>query len=265
MPAAFVPDIRRFAELDSTNRYLLDLAREGAPAGVVVAADHQTAGRGRRGRTWEAPSGANLLVSMLLRPALTVDERYLASAAVTLAAMDALGRVEPELAGLVRVKWPNDLLGPGGAKLAGVLAEADLSGGGTGTGEGQSGAIVVGIGLNVGWPGEGDEGPLGVEATSLSRLAGRPVDRDAVFDALVDAVVLRAADLESPAGRRRLAGDLKASCSTLGTRVRVELADGRFEGVATDLTPEGHLVVVADGVSRIVVAGDVVHLRSAGA
>ena len=58
-------DVRRFAEVDSTNRVLADLARGGAPEGVVVVADHQTAGRGRLGRTWEAPAGSSLLVSLL--------------------------------------------------------------------------------------------------------------------------------------------------------------------------------------------------------
>ncbi|MGH9018808.1 MAG: biotin--[acetyl-CoA-carboxylase] ligase, partial [Acidimicrobiales bacterium] len=58
------PDVRRFAELDSTNRYLLDQARDGAATGLVVVAGHQTAGRGRLGRRWEAPAGANLLASV---------------------------------------------------------------------------------------------------------------------------------------------------------------------------------------------------------
>ncbi len=70
MPGPRFTDIRRFDTIDSTNRYLLEEARAGAPEGVVAVADHQTAGRGRLGRRWEAPAGANLLVSVLLRPDL---------------------------------------------------------------------------------------------------------------------------------------------------------------------------------------------------
>ncbi len=83
-------DVRRFASIDSTNRYLLDEARAGAKEGVVAVADHQTAGRGRLGRTWQAPSGANLLLSVLLRPSVPADERHLVTAAVALAATDAI-------------------------------------------------------------------------------------------------------------------------------------------------------------------------------
>jgi BirA family biotin operon repressor/biotin-[acetyl-CoA-carboxylase] ligase len=68
-------------------------------------------------------------------------------------------------------------------------------------------------------------------------------------------------DLRTPAGRARQAGDFQDHCATLGTRVQIELAGDRFEGTATGLTPEGHLVVDVGGVSRIVVAGDVVHVR----
>jgi BirA family biotin operon repressor/biotin-[acetyl-CoA-carboxylase] ligase len=67
--------------------------------------------------------------------------------------------------------------------------------------------------------------------------------------------------LADPTGRHRLASDLAAQCTTIGASVRVDLPDGSFEGLATGLTPEGHLVVDVDGVQRTVVAGDVVHVR----
>ncbi len=123
MPGSRFTDIRRFDSIDSTNRYLLDEARRGAPDGVVAVADHQSAGRGRLGRSWEAPPGSNLLLSVLLRPDLPVGDRHLASAAVALAAAEAVDAVTGVRVG---IKWPNDLLGPDGRKLAGVLAEADL-------------------------------------------------------------------------------------------------------------------------------------------
>ncbi len=120
-------DIRWFAELDSTNRVAADLARAGAPDGVVVGADHQTAGRGRRGRTWESHPGASLLVSVILRPAPA-----LVTLAAGVAAAEACGASD------VGLKWPNDLM-LGDAKLGGILSEL--------VGD----AAVVGLGLNLSW------------------------------------------------------------------------------------------------------------------
>jgi len=252
-------DIRRFDSIDSTNRYLLDQARDGAPHGVVAVADHQTAGRGRLGRAWEAPPGSNLLVSVLLRVDLPAGSRHLASAAVALAATEAIGAETEVVPG---IKWPNDLLAPDGRKLAGVLAEADLSG----PPEHGFPPIVVGIGINVGWPLSDDDLPeeLVGSATSLYQETGGIVDRSALLHALLAALDARVAPLSTSEGRAGQASELRQRCVTIGRRVRVELAGGQLEGTATDVTDEGHLVVAtADGV-KTVVAGDVVHLRPAG-
>ena len=117
-------DIHQLDEVGSTNTYVREQARQGAPAGLVAVADHQTAGRGRLDRRWESPPGANLLVSFLLRPGCGAGAVHLCAGAVALAGADAcreVAGVEPVL------KWPNDLL-LDGAKLAGVLAEAEFAG-----------------------------------------------------------------------------------------------------------------------------------------
>jgi BirA family transcriptional regulator, biotin operon repressor / biotin---[acetyl-CoA-carboxylase] ligase len=262
MPGTRFTDIRRFDSLDSTNRYLLDEARAGAGEGVVAVAEHQSAGRGRLGRRWEAPSGTNLLVSVLLRPPLPAEMRHLASAVVGLAAVDAAAPLGLELG----LKWPNDILAGDGRKLAGVLAEADLTpdpAAGDRPTEGLSAPIVVGIGINVNWPATDADLPddLVGAATSLRQQTGGPVDRSDLLEALLQALEPRVAALGSPSGRRGQADDLRARCTTIGTRVRVELADGRFEGLACDVTPEGHLVVETARTTRTVIAGDVVHVR----
>jgi BirA family biotin operon repressor/biotin-[acetyl-CoA-carboxylase] ligase len=149
-PPGRFTDVRWFAELDSTNRLAADLARAGAADGVVVGADHQTAGRGRRGRTWESRPGASLLVSVVLRPA---------PALVTLAAGVAAAEACETVAGVeVGLKWPNDLL-VAGAKVGGILSEL------------VAGAAVVGLGVNLSWA------PAG--AAEL----GAEVYRDALLDA----------------------------------------------------------------------------------
>jgi len=250
-------EVRRFPELDSTNRYLLDEARAGAPEGLVVTAAHQTAGRGRLGRRWEAPPGANLLASVLLRPTLPLEQLHLCTVAMALAARAAAAAVagiEPVL------KWPNDVM-VGERKLAGILAEAI------------PGAVVVGIGVNVAWPppdggpGSDQVPPALRSATSLWREARGPgpqilPDVGVLLDVLLDELGDRLNDLADTEGRRRLASDYRRVCTTVGREVTVSLSgDETVTGTALDITVEGHLLVDIGACIRTITAGDVVHLR----
>jgi len=221
-----------------------------------VVAEHQRAGRGRLGRRWEAPPGRNLLVSILLRPSMPAEQRHLCTAVVALAAAEACRRVsgvDPDL------KWPNDLV-VGTGKLAGVLAEV--------VGAEPDPAVVVGIGVNCGWPAPDDasgEPPLPDalrgSATSLWRESGRRADPAEVLEALLVDLEPRLADLQEPAGRRRQAADFRRACATVGSTVRVDLDGETVTGVALDVTAEGHLIVDVGACLRTIVAGDVVHLR----
>lgn len=222
------------AAVDSTNRVVLDHARSGHPEGLVAVAGFQRSGRGRHGRTWEAPAGSSLLASVLLRPDLAPDRRHLAVAAVSLAACDAGERVAGLRPGL---KWPNDLV-VGDAKLGGVLAEVEGDG------------VVVGLGLNVA---AGAPWPPG--ATCLDAAAGRPVDIDELLEAFLAALSRRYGDWTA------VASEYRRDCTTIGRTVRVELADERFTGTAADVTDDGHLLVDVGMCVRTVTAGDVVHLR----
>ena len=252
-------EVRWFGEIDSTNRYLMEEAGHGAAEGVVAVADHQTAGRGRLGRTWVAPPGASLLVSILLRPPLALDELHLASVAVGLSAVDACtarARVTPDL------KWPNDLLADG-RKVAGILAEAEPPAPADKEDDGSARpAVVVGIGLNVNWPAELPP-ELSGSAVALNHLTGRPVDRVRLLVALLRGLEGRRVLMDTAEGRRQLASEYRRRCSTIGREVRVELADETFTGTATDITDQGHLMVETAVCLREVAAGDVVHLRPA--
>jgi BirA family biotin operon repressor/biotin-[acetyl-CoA-carboxylase] ligase len=239
-------EIRHVASIDSTNRLLLDEARAGAPDGVVVVADHQTAGRGRRGRTWEAAPGSALLVSVLLRPSVPPERLARCTLAGALALADAVAAATHGgvAAGL---KWPNDLV-VGDRKLAGLLAEADLVGAAVR-------AVVVGAGCNL----TEDAFPpdLATTATSVAAEAGCAIDREDVLAAFLDALDVRLGDPDGviAAARERSA--------TLGRRVQVDLGGGRaLAGTADNLTDTGALVVRDDaGRSHRVAVGDVVHLR----
>jgi BirA family biotin operon repressor/biotin-[acetyl-CoA-carboxylase] ligase len=227
--------IRWLAETDSTNRLASDLTREGAGQGLVVIADHQTAGRGRLDRRWEAPAGSALLLSVVVDPMdLPLGRWHLLTAAVGLAARDAAAAVG---AGWPQLKWPNDLL-VGDRKLAGILAEA--------VGD----SVVIGVGCNV------TSAPPA--AVCLEELSGAPVDRVALVAALLES-------LDGRVGRwEQVAADYRERCATVGQRVRVETGSGVSEGDALSIDDAGALVVrFSDGV-RPIHAGDVVHLRPGG-
>ena len=241
-------DVRRFASLPSTNDWLLERAQDGAPAGIVAVADHQSAGRGRMGRRWDAPPGRCLLVSVLLRPVAPLAGLFTCTAAVALATSDAcrlLTGVEPG------VKWPNDLV-IGDEKVAGVLAESDGAAPG---GRPGSVAVVVGIGCNLDWHPPG--------ATSLAAHAKAPVGRDELLEAMLGGVAARVGLLDTEAGRRATLAELRLRCVTLGRTVRVESSVGTVVGVARDLDGDGRLVVATAAGDVAVAAGDVVHLRPA--
>ncbi len=232
-------DVRWLDEVDSTNRYALDEARAGTPAGLVVVAEHQTAGRGRLGRTWVAPPGASLLMSVLLRPDLPVEARHLVVVAGALAMAEA---VEAETGVRAGLKWPNDLL-VGDRKLAGILAEA--------TGD----AVVVGIGVNLHWE---DVPPELTEiATACNLEGGRPTTPEAVLTGFLAGYAARLADLD------RTRADYEARLMTVGRRVRVEQAATVLVGEARGIDASGHLLVRTDaGDDETVAVGDVVHLRA---
>ncbi len=252
-PGGLWTDIRVVAETGSTNADVLALARSGAAEGLVIAAEAQTAGRGRQGRAWVSLPGAALTFSVLLRPgSVPPSARGWVPLLVGVATATAMGSVT----GLaVRLKWPNDVLASDG-KLAGILAE-------------QSGtAIAVGIGINV--LGRGEDLPVPT-ATSLELHGAGQTDRNELLAGILrqlDSWYARWAGTAAagPPGDAEASG-LRAGylrlCATIGRQVRVELPGARFlTGTAAGVDVAGQLLVrSAGGELTAVSAGDVVHVR----
>jgi BirA family biotin operon repressor/biotin-[acetyl-CoA-carboxylase] ligase len=254
------------AHVGSTNDEARRLARAGAPEGTLVVADHQTAGRGRLDRRWEAPPGTSLLLSLLFRPPLAPQQVQQLTMVCGLAAVDAIEAQTGLQAGL---KWPNDVL-VGESKVGGILTEVILAGQ-------QVDYAVVGIGLNVNLdPGRLPDDLLAA-ATSLARQLGRPVPRLPLLWALLRAVESRYLALK---GGRSPQAEWAARLVTLGRPVTVTaaarpaplaaglapapLATGPHdrppvvEGVAEGVDANGALLVrLADGRLETVMAGDV--------
>lgn len=235
----------------STNVALARLAREGAPHGLVLATDHQTAGRGRLGREWHTPPRVALTFSVLVRPSRGESRHWswlpLLTGLAVVEAVDEVGGPRCVL------KWPNDVLHEG-RKLGGLLAEVVETPAGP--------AAVLGVGVNVST--RPDELPVPT-ATSLAA-AGPPPDRAGLLRAVLGrlgALYLRW-EAEPERAEGWMAHRYAERCDTLGRRVRAELP-GRepLEGVATGLDASGALLVRTTTGLRAVNAGDVVHLRAA--
>ncbi len=225
----------------STNAVVAQRARAGAPEWLVVATEHQTAGRGRLDRVWETPDRAALTFSVLLRPAAPGAEWPWLPLLAGLAVVGAL-REHGVATGL---KWPNDVV-VDGAKVAGILVERVD----TPTGP----AAVLGIGLNVSQSRE--ELPVPT-ATSVLLATGTAPDRTALLDSLLTALHGTYAAWSAGGGAQVRSAYVEA-CVTIGQQVRVELpGGGTLTGVAGDVDTGGRLLVAGTPVA----AGDVVHVR----
>ncbi|MEV4636255.1 biotin--[acetyl-CoA-carboxylase] ligase [Actinoplanes sp. NPDC049548] len=247
-------------ETGSTNADVAEAARNGAAEGLVVVAERQVTGRGRRDRQWVSPARAGLTLSVLLRPGLADADRGWRPAPqrawgwlpllAGVALMEAVQRVAEVDASL---KWPNDLLLEQG-KAAGILAEV------------AGDAVVVGVGLNVTTRPEELPETTGLPATSLRVAGAKSTDRDPLLRALLRGFARWYGGWRETGGDAELCGLLGAyrrGCSTLGRDVRVLLPEGgELTGAATTVDGDGQLVVrTADGVERRVSAGDVLHVR----
>jgi BirA family transcriptional regulator, biotin operon repressor / biotin---[acetyl-CoA-carboxylase] ligase len=237
-------------ETGSTNEDLIAAAKAGAPEGAVLAAERQTRGRGRLGRSWLSEPGGALTFSVLLRPQAVPQAARGWLPLLTGVAVVAGIRAQTGLD--LGLKWPNDVLA-GNAKVAGILAE-------------QSGdAVVVGTGLNVAGSPAGL--PAGLPATSLTDLGAASVNRSALLAAILRELehwYLRWA-MARPAGdpvSSGLRAEYLRRCSTIGRDVQVELPGGAIvSGRACDVDGTGRLLVAGDDGVQPVSSGDVVHVR----
>lgn len=234
-----------FVHLDviaSTNDHARRLALSGAPHGTVVAAERQTAGRGRQGRAWHAPASRSLTLSALVRLAPAALEPL--PLAVAVAVCEACEAVAPVRC---RIKWPNDVWIER-RKIAGVLIEARP----------QESWVVIGIGLNVNTGQDELPQELQESAGSLRIAAGRPVDRGATLAALLARLAAWVARLGEPAA---VATAFRERDALHGERIAWLASGVRHEGEARGIEDDGALVVFTDDGGRVRLDAGEVHLQ----
>jgi BirA family biotin operon repressor/biotin-[acetyl-CoA-carboxylase] ligase len=246
--------VRVFEELDSTNTEAWRWIEEGAEEGSLVIADQMTAGRGRWGRKWLTAPGKQLLVSLVLRRAPSLDRAGLLTTAAGVACAEAIENVARLSA---TIKWPNDV-NIGGRKVAGILVETRTSGD-------RGDAVVVGIGINSSF--RSGELPAEISHTASSiaiecERRGRAVpSRLAVLVELLALLERAHSDVsERPDDLLARASDRS---EVLGRDVTIRFSDGRvIEGRAVGLLPTGALEISSGGSTTSVDGGEIERLRT---
>lgn len=231
----------------STNTEALELAEAGAPGWTVVAAGHQTEGKGRLGRRWVEAPGKALLMSVLLRPPIAPEEAPLLSLLAAAAMADACRQLSGAPVGC---KWPNDLV-IGDRKVGGVLAEARV----------EAGAVthvVIGTGVNVGMQAEDFPEDLRKTATSLA-VEGQIVHPALLVRGYLER--LRSGIRPEPGFASGVLAAYRKRCVSLRRSVRATTTDGvEVEGLAVDVDPRGGLVIEAHDGRHVVAFGEIAHL-----
>ena len=237
-----------YSEITSTNDVAARLAESGAEEGLLVAADAQRAGRGRRGRDWASPPAAGIYATVLLRPPDGIVPLVTIAAGVALA-----DGIEAATGLRVRLKWPNDILAADDSrsvtprKIAGILAEG-------GTAPDRT-WVVLGFGINV-LPGAYPP-DIAARATSLEAELGRPVDRGRLLVECLAALADRYAELRHSQAARLLGAWRRRAASTLGRRVEWDRNGRTYLGIARDIDEAGALLVQTDGGLERVISGEV--------
>lgn len=236
--------LKSFDVIDSTNEEAKRLAASGEDGPIWISATRQTAGRGRRGRSWESPSG-NLAATLMLRPGKSAADCAQLSFVAAIAVCDMLATFAPNVE--LRVKWPNDVLA-GGRKIAGILLESASQGGDV------PGWLAIGIGVNLATHPEGTDFP----ATSLTAIAVKPPP--SAEDTLLQlaAVFAKWYDVWRGGGFAAIRDAWLARAAGLGSRIRARLPHEEASGVFEGIDESGALLLrERSGLVRAIPAGEV--------
>lgn len=235
-----------FDSIESTNTTARELARQGAPHGTVLIADHQTGGRGRRGRSFHSPAGSGIYMSVILRPRCAPQQIMHLTCASAVAMCDAVEAATGLRSG---IKWTNDLV-CGKRKIAGVLTELGFDN------RGNVDFAVVGIGINCCQQEADFPEDIRRIAGSLASVTGQKIDRALVAAAMMDALFRMDAKLLT--GKAHTLNRYRQDCITLGQEISLVRGEEVRHGTALDIDEDGALIVrFSDGQISAVNSGEV--------
>lgn len=234
-----------YKQLESTNTKIDELAAEGAKHGIVVVADAQSAGRGRRGRSWESPAGDNIYMSVLLRPELNPQEAPMLTMVMAHSVAKA---IEARLNLKLQIKWPNDLI-ISGKKVCGILTEMSLKGT-------DIDYITVGVGVNVNTRTFPEE--LCDKATSLYLECRKETEREPLIEDIVTIFREEYAQFMKERNLSFLLDEYNQMLVNRGKEVRVLEPGNEYTAYAIGMTETGELLVkTGDENEQKIYAGEV--------
>jgi len=249
LPAFEKDSLTVLGSVDSTNTYLKRLALSSAKGNLAVIADHQSAGRGRMGRSFESPAGKGVYLSLLLRPHIPPAEALPATGLCAVAVRRAIQKVCGIDCG---IKWTNDLV-YGTRKICGILTEMAL--------ESESGRVqhmIVGVGVNVHHSEEDFSAEVAQLASSLDMATGKTVCRAQLAAAMMEELLKLPTLLEHPELTKDYVADYRAHCVTLNKDARLMWREGEEKVFALDIDHSFGLVVRhADGTQETIRSGEV--------
>ena len=219
-----------YEETDSTNQDAKELATEGAEHGTLVIADMQTAGRGRRGRTWLSPAGESVYMSLLLRPRCKPNQASALTLVMAFAVLQAVKELKPQNCG---IKWPNDIV-MDGKKICGILTEMGMK-------KMDIDYVVIGVGINTNQSSFAEE--IADTATSIFRQIGTKVDRAWLIGRVIYYFEQAYAEFEKTCDLTGLIETYNRYLLNKDRQVRVLDPKGEYEGVALGINAQGELLV----------------------
>lgn len=229
----------------STNTEAKLLAAEGMPQGTLVVAASQTAGRGRRGRTWQSPAGQNLYCTLILRPNLPPDCVPMVTLVMAYAVSRAIEQTYHQKAG---IKWPNDIV-MNGRKICGILTEMAMDGP-------RTEYVVIGVGINIGR--EDFDQELQKTATSLEQETGMSIPASVLLGHIMEQFETAYEEWEAAQSLAPLTRDYNEGLVNRDRQVKVLDPQGEYTGIARGINDKGELLVEKEDGSMVkVYAGEV--------
>ena len=239
-------ELHCFPSLDSTNDHLRALAKAGAPQGTAILADHQTAGHGRRGRSFHSPAGSGVYLSLLLRPDCPPSQLMHLTCAVAVAMCEA---VEATAGFRPGIKWTNDLVF-GTRKLGGILTEIGFNS------KGNVDWAIIGVGINCCQTASDFPEEIREMAGSLSMITQAPIDRAKTAAAMLDRLYIMSEGLLTE--KAEILNRYRSDCMTLGRDVVLVRGEEKRYGHALDIDSDGGLIVrFGDGATETVSSGEI--------
>ena len=239
-------ELHCFPSLDSTNDHLRALAKAGAPQGTAILADHQTAGHGRRGRSFHSPAGSGVYLSLLLRPDCPPAQLMHLTCAVAVAMCEA---VEATAGFRPGIKWTNDLVF-GTRKLGGILTEIGFNS------KGNVDWAIIGVGINCCQTASDFPEEIREMAGSLSMITQAPIDRAKAAAAMLDRLYIMSEGLLTE--KAEILNRYRSDCMTLGRDVVLVRGEEKRYGHALDIDSDGRLIVrFGDGATETVSSGEI--------